>query len=125
MNRGYVAVLVLFTFSLATCGDARSSDPQTPGERLLAAMELIRTGESNELRTFVVEGDQPGVDMFFGVYSSGWQSQGDLDRVEVVSEEIEGDAATVTARFRFGDGSQEDVTYRLRQEDDSWKLILP
>jgi hypothetical protein len=63
--------------------------------------------------------------MFFGVYSSGWQSQGGLDRVEVVSEEIEGDAATVIARFRFGDGSQEEVTYRLRQEDDSWMLILP
>lgn len=125
MNRACVAVLTLVTFSLAACGDARSSDAQTPGERLVAAMELIRTGEPIDLRAFVVEDDHPGVDLFFGVYASGWQSQGGLDRVEVVSEEIDGDAATVMVRFRFGDGSQEEMTYRLRQEDDSWKLILP
>jgi hypothetical protein len=126
MNRGNVAVLALFTLLLAACGgEDRPSDAQTPGERLVAAMELIRTGEPNELQAFVVEDDHPGVGMFFGVYSSGWQAQGGLARVEVVSEAIDGDAATVMARFRFGDGSQEDVTYRLRQEDNSWKLVLP
>ena len=72
-----------------------------------------------------MEDDQPGVGMFFGVYSSGWQSQGGLDRVEVVSEEVEGDAATVVARFHFGDGSQEELTYRLTREEDSWNLVLP
>jgi len=125
MNRSHIFMLVLSSLVLATCGDASSSEPETPGEHLLAAMELIRTGESNQLRSFVVEDDQPGVGMFFGVYSSGWRDQGGLDRVEVVSEDIEGDAATVLARFHFQDGSQDDVTYRLRQVDDSWKLILP
>jgi hypothetical protein len=125
MKRIPLVVIALFSLAIASCGDADSSHPRTPGEHLLAAMHLIRTGEPEELRSFVVEADQPGVAMFFGVYSSGWQSQGGLDRVEVVSEEIEGENATVLARFHLGDGSEEEVTYRLRRVDDDWKLILP
>jgi hypothetical protein len=124
MTRSYIMLAPLIVV-LAACGGSDSGEPQTPGEHLVAAMELIRNGDSNQLRSFVVEDDQPGVAMFFGVYSSGWQDQGGLDRVEVVSEEIDGDAATVLARFHFQDGSEEDVTYRLRRVGDSWKLILP
>src|SRR5690606_16479560 len=124
-NCSPIPMLALSSVMLAACGESSSVEPRTPGEHLVAAMESIRDGESNQLRSFVVEDDQSGVAMFFGVYSSGWQDQGGLDRVEVVSEEIEGGTATVLARFHFQDGTEEEVTYRLRQVDDSWKLILP
>lgn len=125
MNRRYLVALALFSLGMSACRDADSSDPQTPGERLVAAMETIRTGEPNNLQSFVVEADQLGVPMFFGVYSNGWQSQGGLDRVEVVSEEIDGDVATVRTRFHLGDGSKEEVSYRLTRTEDVWKLHLP
>jgi hypothetical protein len=107
------------------CGGAGSSGAETPGERIVAAMELIRDGRPNELAAFVVRDDQDGVAMFSGVYSSGWSGEGGLDRVEVVSESVVGDSATVAAKFHFANGRTEDVTYRLEQEDDAWKIRLP
>ncbi len=119
-----IIVAALLTVT-AACGGAGSSEPQTPGERLVAAMELIRDGKPTELENFVVSDDRSGVGMFFGVYSSGWADEGGLVRVEIVSEEINGDSATVSARFHFANGSTEDVTYQLRQENNAWRIILP
>ncbi|MCL4794984.1 MAG: hypothetical protein KJZ84_10480 [Bryobacteraceae bacterium] len=88
-------------------------------------MELIREGKPKDLEAFVVSDDQVGVGMFAGVYSSGWAEEGGLDRIEIVSEAIDGDSATVAAKFHFANHNSETVTYRLRQEDDAWKIVLP
>ncbi|HUG43764.1 MAG TPA: hypothetical protein VMN76_05935 [Acidobacteriota bacterium] len=125
MNQLRIAAAALLTLTMAACGGAGSSDPQSPGERLVAAMELIRDGKPKELETFVVNDDRPGVGMFSGVYSSGWADEGGLNRVEIVSEEINGDSATVTAKFHFVNGGAEEVTYQLKKEDNVWKIILP
>lgn len=125
MNPRRIAVAALLTVTMVACGGTGSSGPQTPGERLVAAMELIRDGKPKELEAFVVSDDQPGVGMFSGVYSSGWAGEGGLDRVAIVSETIDGDSATVAAKFHFANGSTEEVTYQLKQEDDVWKIILP
>jgi hypothetical protein len=120
-----IIVAALLTVAAAACGGAGSSEPQTPGERLVAAMELIRDGKPTELDAFVVSNDRQGVGMFYGVYSSGWADEGGLAKVEIVSEEINDDSATVSARFHFANGSTEDVTYQLRQENNAWRIILP
>lgn len=120
-----VAPTLLLVVAVLVCGCAASSTPQTPGERLIAAMELIRDGKPQELEAFVVSEDRTGVAMFSGVYASGWASEGGLDSVEVLSEDINGDYATVAARFHFGNGSTEELTYRLTREDDVWKIVLP
>lgn len=125
MNVRRIAVVALLAVTVTACGGAGSSSPQTPAERLVAAMELIRDGEPNELGAFVVSDDQPGVGMFFGVYASGWAGEDGLSTVEIVSEEINGDSATVAAKFHFANGTAEDVTYQLRREDNAWKIILP
>jgi hypothetical protein len=125
MNAHRIAVATLLAVTMAACGVTGSNGPQAPGERLVAAMELIRDGKPRELEAFVVNDDQPGVGMFFGVYSSGWAAEDGLNRVDIVSEEIDGDSATVAARFHFVNGSTEEVTYQLKKEDNVWKIMLP
>lgn len=120
-----ISVIVLAAMCLAACGGAGSSGAQTPGERLVAAMELIKEGKPKELEAFVVRDDQAGVGMFAGVYSSGWAVEGGLARVEIVSEQIDGDTATVAVKFHFANQTSEAMTYKLRREDDAWRLILP
>jgi hypothetical protein len=119
------AVFVLAVMCLAACGGVGSPGSQTPGERLVAAMELIREGKPKELEAFVVRDDQVGVGMFAGVYSSGWAGEGGLDRVEIVSEKIDGESATVAVKFHFANGTSETMTYSLKQEDGAWRLVLP
>lgn len=120
-----ISVIVLAAMCLAACGGAGSSGAQTPGERLVAAMELIKEGKPKELEAFVVRDDQAGVGMFAGVYSSGWAGEGGLARVGIVSENIDGDSATVAVKFHFANQTSEAMTYKLRREDDAWRLILP
>lgn len=121
-----VTVLAVVALVCASaCGGSESSSAQTPGERLTAAMDLIREGKPKELETFVVRDDQTGVGMFAGVYSSGWAGLGGLNRVEILSEEIDGDRATVAAKFHFANQSTETITYQLRQEENAWKILLP
>lgn len=120
-----IPVIVLAVICLAACGCSGPRSAQTPSERLIAAMELIREGKPKDLEAFVVRDDQVGVGMFAGVYSSGWAEEGGLDRIEIVSEAIDGDSATVAAKFHFANHNSETVTYRLRQEDDAWKIVLP
>ncbi len=120
-----IPVIVLAVICLAACSGSGSRAAQTPGERLIAAMDLIRDGKPKELEAFVVRDDRTGVGMFAGVYSSGWADLGGLDRIEIVSEEIDGDSATVAAKFHFANHKSETVTYRLRKEDDDWKVVLP
>jgi hypothetical protein len=119
------APTLLLTATLFACGSAVSSPAQTPGERLVAGMELIRDGKPQDLEALVVSDDRLGVAMFSGVYASGWAHEGGLNRVEVLSEDINGDSATVGARFHFVNGNTDDLTYRLAREDDVWKIILP
>jgi hypothetical protein len=125
MNLRRIAPTLLLTVTLLACGRAVSAPPQTPGQRLIAGMELIRDGKPQELEAFVISDDRSGVAMFSGVYASGWAREGGLNSVEVLSEDINGDSATVAARFHFGNGSTDDLTYELTREDDVWKIILP
>lgn len=122
---GRILATVLAVVCMAACGGSGSRGAQTPAERLVAAMDLIRDGKPKELEAFVVRDDRTGVGMFAGVYSSGWAEEGGLNRIEIISEEIDGDSATVSARFHFANNKSETVSYKLRREDDDWKVVLP
>ena len=124
MSIRILSVALVTAVVLAACGGG-SSGPTSPGQTLVAAMELIRDGKPEEFKAMVVADDQMGAGMFSGVYSSGWADEGGLERVEVASEEINGDSATVEAAFHFANGSTENVTYELQQQDGAWKIHLP
>lgn len=141
---GFCAVGLILVLMSASCGEPETAEQGTvaepavdsgevssatnsgsPGARLVAAMELIRDGNANAVQAMVVDADQSGAAMFFGVYSSGWTAEGGLESVEVLREEIEGDLANVDAEFHFANGVTEEVSYELMQEDGEWKLRLP
>ena len=124
MSFRMVSVAALAALVMTACGSV-TSGPDTPGETVVAAMQLIRDGKPEEFKRLVVADDQMDASMFSGVYSSGWSSEGGLEHVEVASEEINGNSATVEAAFHFANGNTEKVTYKLRQEDGVWKIVLP
>ena len=48
-----------------------------------------------------------------------------FDKIEIVSEEIDGDNATVEVKEFFKDGTEETNTYKLRKnENGEWKIDL-
>lgn len=50
--------------------------------------------------------------------------QGTMTKLEIVSEEVRGEGATVKTRVHFKDGSVEDQTITLVQEDGKWKVTM-
>ena len=91
-------VCLSFGLALLAC-DSIGAD--TPGRRVLQAMELIRDGKPKPLEDYVLRKDVPGTGFFYGLLSSALAEKGGVTRFELESEKIDGDRASVRVHWHY------------------------
>ena len=121
MKLMHIIVAVTFVLIVSGCGIGRA---QTPGRRVLQAMELIRDGNPKDLEDYVLKKDVPGVAFLYGLFSSAFTKKGGVRKIEVESEKINGDSATVTVRWHYKNGGSDHETFPLTREDGKWRIRL-
>jgi len=119
MKKLYIIMLVFLFIAGGCAGKA-----QTPGERALEAMELIRDGNFKALEDYILKEDIPGTGFFFGLFLSAFSERGGIKKLEVESENIEGDTASVTVHWYYKNGGSAHETLPMRREDGKWRIDL-
>jgi hypothetical protein len=56
--------------------------------------------------------------------SDDFTNSGTMTKLEVISEEVRGEGATVKVRVHFKDGGVEDQTISLVKQDGDWKITM-
>lgn len=116
-----IVVALLIVLVVSGCGIAGA---QTPGKRVLEAMELIRDGNPKELEDYVLKKDVPEAGFFYGILSTEFTEKGGVTKIEVESEEIKGESATVKVRWHYKNGGSAHETFPLSREDGKWRIRL-
>ncbi len=132
-----VVLLALVVALLGGCGAAGKS----PGEVVEAALVAANKGDYEEVENYYSNGmkDQMrrGMGLFIGGtegFAEYYTRSGDLEDVEITSEEVDGKRARVEATltytgplaggvyFAYGEEETEGSTLELVRESDGWKL---
>lgn len=116
-----VVALLLMVLVVSGCDIAKA---QTPGNRVIEAMELIRDGKPKELEDYVLKKDVPGAGFFYELLSPAFTEKGGVTRIEVESEKIDGESATVKVRLHYKNGGSAHETFPLSREDGKWRIRL-
>ena len=114
-------IAMMIVLSVSGCG---RSSTKTPGKRALEAMELIRDGKPKQLKDYVLKEDAEGVGFLYGMLSPALTEKGGVTRIEVESEKIDGNSATVKVRWYYKDGDSAFEIFPMAQEDGKWRIRL-
>lgn len=120
LSKHLILVAVLASI-LAACDGAVA---QSPGKRVLEAMDLIRAGKPKQLDDYVLREDISGAGFFYGMMSPAFSEKGGVSRIEVESEKIDGESASVKIRWHYKNGSSAHETFPLEREDGKWRINL-
>lgn len=121
MRAMHIIVTMIFVMIVSGCDVGRA---QTPGKRVLEAMELIRDGKPKELEDYVLKKDVPGAGLFYGLLSPAFTEKGGVTKIEVESEKIDGESASVKVRWHYKNGGSAHETFPLKREDGKWRIRL-
>lgn len=114
------AALLWIVLAWACAGSSPSSavkafygaigDGKTDDAVGLLSQQTIKTLGKEKLRTGLQEASQQ------------MMAKGGLKELEITSEQVKGDVATVTALLKYGNGSQETEKIQLVKEMGGWRL---
>lgn len=114
---------LLFVYAVACSGGGNG-----PGDVVEDFNTAIAAGDSEamleHLEPTAREAFEPKAGMIVSLAAQQAERRGGFDGVEIVSEEIDGDNATVTYRTSFGDGTSEEQTANLRRVDGVWYMAM-
>jgi len=131
---GCAGLLLCVGLLLAACSPSSPALPSTPEAAVQAlvhatakqdvdkAMALYALGEVPEGQMLQVRGR---IQMIVGQASTHMETQGGVERVDIVESTIadDGQSANVRATIVFGNGREDTANVRLRREDGQWKVI--
>lgn len=135
-------VAVLALFALFSGGCSLTADRRDPGEVAVAFFEACDAGEYEEAERLASEGLiqqlSSGVGSFFGGfegYCDFHTRDGQLEMVEELDEQVEGDRTNVDLGFRFseesigsggfGSGPTARTLWPMSREEGEWKVASP
>lgn len=126
MTLAFGAVALLFT----ACGSSEPKDVAVEfvenvykgkGDNLL---KYVYLSEKDENTAGVKEMAEGKLKAAAGQAAQKAEDAGGLKSVEVVSEEIKENAATINLRINFGNGNEDSERVRLIKDKDEWKIKL-
>ena len=120
-----LSVALLTVVALVGCSSFRSG----PGDVVEKFVRHVEAGETTEAAA-LLSGDlvnNLGPDKLRRVLAEQTrqiQSKGGISSIEIVSEDMLGETAEVTAVTTYGNGSTQRETTKLIQKDGEWKIAL-
>ncbi len=106
---------MMLVLVVAGCGFGTA---KIPGKRALAAMELVRDGKLKQLADYFPKKYAPASSAFFyGVISLALLENVGETKIEVESEQVDGDSATVNVRWYYKSGGSDHVVIDMAKED--------
>ena len=102
--------------------DGKKGTP--PGERVLEVMDLIRNEKLIEIEDYILENDTHGAGFFYSMLSPIFSEKGGVTKIELDSEEINGETASVDVRWHYRNGDSDLKTFTLKYEEKKWKINL-
>lgn len=107
---------------LTACGQSNSSSPT---ESLNALFDHAKNGEYSEMEKYIstnilnaMESNGYGMN----AYADDITQDGDIEAIEVVSEDIKGEGATIQYIAKYKDDTEKEESVSLIKEDDTWKV---
>lgn len=124
MKAGMQAVLAIAAVITGGCSMFQSG-PGATVEQFYTALNDGEVTTAMDLISSQFRG-QIGEDKLRAALSQGTrqsaQEKGGMSSIEILSEDVQGEVATVRVRMEFGDGSSNETTENLVLEDGQWKL---
>ena len=117
----HIIVTMILVLIVSGCDFGKA---ETPGKRVLEAMELIRAGKPKELEDYVLKEDAPGAGLLYGLLSPAFTEQGGITKIEVESQKINGESASIKVRWYYKNGGSAHETFPLKREDGKWQIDL-
>jgi hypothetical protein len=116
-----LGLLLALGIGLLACD---SIGAESPGTRVLQALELVRTGTPPQLEDYVLRKDISRAGMLYDLLSRAFGEKGGVARLELESERINGERATVKVRFHYNDGGSPNQSFPLQREEGKWRFRL-
>lgn len=124
MNRLFALLAPLLLVFAAACSGAGSG----PGATVEAFQTAIAEGNQDAVIEHIEpdarEMFRPKMGMIVSLAAQEAERRGGFSGIEILSEEIEGDSATVRYQSNFGDGSSEEDEATLKQVDGVWYISV-
>jgi hypothetical protein len=115
------AVVIAASIVLVACGGGNS-----PTAAVKGWFDAMNAGKLQDANAYLSDGMREMMTKMDGgkSLSDDLTNQGTMTKLEIVSEEVRGEGATVKARVHFKDGSVEDQNISLVQENKKWKITM-
>lgn len=112
---------VIFVVSSVGCSSPTPGDTVEDFQRSIEAGEVERASQmiAGEILTIMPPAKLNGA---LAKESQKLNKKGGIASIEILSEDIQGNTASVRARRTFGDGSSDEATLELTRIDGAWKL---
>jgi len=114
---------LLFAFAVACSGGGSG-----PGSVVQEFTTAISEGDSDAMLEHIAPSDRetlrPKLGLIASLAAQQTEQRGGLDSVEILSEEVDGDTATVTYKTHYGDGTEEEDSATLTQVDGVWYMAI-
>jgi hypothetical protein len=125
-------LLLVGSLSIGGCSDSISALSKSPGETVKAFYLAANAGKYSEAEAMLTQEARDFADGPLGQLAGGFKGvcdsntkKGTISQVDVVSETIRGEGATVLVTIHFQDGTSKD---RARDElilkDRRWQLTI-
>ena len=118
-------LVALMALALAGCSVFRPG----PGDVVKQFIRHVEAGETTEAAA-LLSGDlannlgQDKLRRVLAEQTRQIQSKGGISNIEIVSEDVLGETAEVTAVTTYGNGSSQRENSKLIQKDGEWKITL-
>ncbi|WP_299328601.1 DUF4878 domain-containing protein [Parasphingopyxis sp.] len=124
MNRILAFLAPLLLVFAAACSGGNSG----PGATVEAFQTAIAEGNEEAVIEHIEpdarEMFRPKMGMIVSLASQEANRRGGFDGIEILSEEVEGDTATVRYQSNFGDGTSEEDEATLTRVDGVWYISV-
>ena len=119
---GCFAQTLLLTLSLLGCDERLA---QSPGERFIEALEIIRDGKPKEmLNDYMHKQDSDAASDFYDALSEDMPKRGPITSFEVEHENFENDVVYVKIRWCVKEQCGVSIEAAMRFEGGKWRLSL-
>lgn len=120
-----LVLVALLIFALSGCGDGSTAKELTPGKTIEIFYSLANEGKYSELEKYVSEANMSIINNMGSLQSvcDSMTDNGTVEKVEIVSEKIVGEGATVDIKVIFKD-VQIPIYKKLKliKENGMWKI---
>ncbi|MGW1564783.1 hypothetical protein ACWCQ1_51565 [Streptomyces sp. NPDC002144] len=113
---------------LTACGKESSkkeNESESPSDSLTSLFEHASNNEYSNMEQYIstnilnaMESNGYGMN----AYAADITDNGSIESIEVLSEEIKGEGATIKYKEIYTDGSEKDNIVSLTKEDKNWKV---